>query len=113
MFDGLSDRLASTAQKLRGEGRLTENNIQDALRDVRMALLEADVALSVVRDFIEEVEHPVIGRVKIPGAPFKMHGTPWQQSPAPLLGHHNKEIYGDCLGYSGSDLIKLAETGVI
>ncbi len=37
MFDGLSDRLATTAQKLRGEGRLTEENIQDALRDVRKA----------------------------------------------------------------------------
>jgi len=61
MFDGLSDRLASTAQKLRGEGRLTETNIQDALRDVRMALLEADVALSVVRGFIEDVKQRALG----------------------------------------------------
>lgn len=61
MFDGLSDRLASTAQKLRGEGRLTEDNIQDALRDVRMALLEADVALSVVRRFIDEVKQRALG----------------------------------------------------
>ncbi len=61
MFDGLSDRLASTAQKLRGEGRLTEDNIQDALRDVRMALLEADVALSVVRSFIEDVKQRAMG----------------------------------------------------
>jgi len=61
MFDGLSDRLASTAQKLRGEGRLTEDNIQDALRDVRMALLEADVALSVVRSFIDDVKQRALG----------------------------------------------------
>jgi len=61
MFDGLSDRLASTAQKLRGEGRLTEANIQDALRDVRMALLEADVALSVVRTFIDDVKQRALG----------------------------------------------------
>jgi len=61
MFDGLSDRLAGTAQKLRGEGRLTENNIQDALRDVRMALLEADVALSVVRSFIDDVKQRALG----------------------------------------------------
>ncbi|MBE9559789.1 MAG: signal recognition particle protein [Proteobacteria bacterium] len=61
MFDGLSDRLASTAQKLRGEGRLTEDNIQDALRDVRMALLEADVALSVVRGFIDDVKQRALG----------------------------------------------------
>jgi len=61
MFDGLSDRLASTAQKLRGEGRLTEENIQDALRDVRMALLEADVALPVVREFIDSVKTRALG----------------------------------------------------
>jgi signal recognition particle subunit SRP54 len=61
MFDGLSDRLASTAQKLRGEGRLTEDDIQDALRDVRMALLEADVALSVVRGFIDDVKQRALG----------------------------------------------------
>ncbi len=61
MFDGLSDRLAGTVQKLRGEGRLTEANIQDALRDVRRALLEADVALSVVRGFIEEVRQQALG----------------------------------------------------
>jgi signal recognition particle subunit SRP54 len=61
MFDGLSDRLASTAQKLRGEGRLTEDNVQDALRDVRMALLEADVALSVVRGFIDDVKQRALG----------------------------------------------------
>jgi len=61
MFDGLSDRLASTAQKLRGEGRLTENNIQDALRDVRMALLEADVALPVVRGFIDDIKQRALG----------------------------------------------------
>ncbi|NOQ69124.1 MAG: signal recognition particle protein, partial [Gammaproteobacteria bacterium] len=61
MFDGLSDRLARTAQKLRGEGRLTEDNIQDALRDVRMALLEADVALAVVRSFIDEVKQRALG----------------------------------------------------
>jgi len=61
MFDGLSDRLASTAQKLRGEGRLTEANIQDALREVRMALLEADVALNVVRTFIDDVKQRALG----------------------------------------------------
>ena len=61
MFDGLSDRLANTAQKLRGEGRLTEDNIQDALRDVRKALLEADVALDVIRSFIDEVKPRAMG----------------------------------------------------
>ena len=61
MFDGLSDRLAGTLQKIRGEGRLTEDNIQDALREVRRALLEADVALPVVREFIEDVKQQAMG----------------------------------------------------
>jgi signal recognition particle subunit SRP54 len=61
MFDGLSERLASTAQSLRGQGRLTEKNIEDALRDVRRALLEADVALAVVRDFIDGIKQRALG----------------------------------------------------
>ena len=47
MFESLSERLTRTLDVLRGSGRLTEDNIRDALRDVRMALLEADVALPV------------------------------------------------------------------
>jgi signal recognition particle GTPase len=50
MFENLSGRLSKTVKKLRGQARLTEDNIQEALRDVRMALLEADVALPVVRE---------------------------------------------------------------
>jgi len=61
MFDGLSDRLASTVQNLRGQGRLTEKNIEDALREVRRALLEADVSLDVVRHFIEDVKTRALG----------------------------------------------------
>lgn len=61
MFDSLSERLASTAQKLRGQGRLTEKNIEEALRDVRRALLEADVSLDVVRSFIEGVKVRALG----------------------------------------------------
>ncbi len=61
MFDNLSERLASTVQKLKGQGRLTEANIEDALRDVRRALLEADVALAVVREFIAEVKQKALG----------------------------------------------------
>ena len=45
MFDSLSERLGNTLKTLRGQGRLTESNIKDSLREVRMALLEADVAL--------------------------------------------------------------------
>lgn len=55
MFDNLTERLTQSLKKIRGQGRLTEANIQDTLREVRMALLEADVALPVVKDFIEQV----------------------------------------------------------
>ena len=62
MFDNLSGRLAGVIKQLRGQARLTDENIQDALRDVRMALLEADVALPVVRDFIAHVKERALGR---------------------------------------------------
>ena len=62
MFDNLSNRLSNTVQKLRGQARLTEENIQDTLRNVRMALLEADVALPVVREFIENVKSKALGQ---------------------------------------------------
>jgi signal recognition particle subunit SRP54 len=62
MFDSLSDRLAGSLKKLRGQGRITEDNIKETLREVRMALLEADVALPVVRDFIEKVKERAMGQ---------------------------------------------------
>lgn len=62
MFDSLSDRLAGSLKKLRGQGRITEDNIKETLREVRMALLEADVALPVVRDFIERVKERAMGQ---------------------------------------------------
>ena len=54
MFDGLSGRLQQTVKRLKGQGRLTDENMSQTLRDVRMALLEADVALPVAKDFIEQ-----------------------------------------------------------
>ncbi len=62
MFDSLSDRLGRTLKKLRGQGRLTEDNIKETLREVRMALLEADVALPVVREFIGRVRERAVGQ---------------------------------------------------
>lgn len=62
MFDSLSDRLAGSFKKLRGQGRITEDNIKETLREVRMALLEADVALPVVREFIEKVKERAMGQ---------------------------------------------------
>ncbi len=62
MFDNLTHRLSNVIKTLRGEARLTESNIQAAMREVRMALLEADVALPVIKDFIERVKQKAIGR---------------------------------------------------
>ena len=61
MLDNLTTRLAKIVKTIRGEARLTESNIQDALREVRVALLEADVALPVVRDFIAAVREKALG----------------------------------------------------
>ncbi|HFD92149.1 MAG TPA: signal recognition particle protein, partial [Gammaproteobacteria bacterium] len=62
MFDSLTERLGQTLKNLRGQGRMTESNIKDALREVRMALLEADVALPVVREFIDQVRERAVGQ---------------------------------------------------
>jgi signal recognition particle subunit SRP54 len=62
MFENLSERLSATVKRLRGQARLTEDNIQDTLREVRMALLEADVALPVVREFIARVRERALGQ---------------------------------------------------
>jgi signal recognition particle subunit SRP54 len=55
MFDNLTDRLSHSLRNITGSGRLTEDNIKDTLREVRMALLEADVALPVVKEFVERI----------------------------------------------------------
>ena len=62
MFDNLSDRLSGTLKSLKGQGALTESNIKETMREVRMALLEADVALPVVTDFIEKVKEGALGK---------------------------------------------------
>ena len=62
MYEILSERFGHLIKTVRGQGRLTEDNISDALRDVRTALLEADVALPAVRDFIAQVKQRALGR---------------------------------------------------
>ncbi|MCY4420846.1 MAG: signal recognition particle protein [Gammaproteobacteria bacterium] len=61
MFENLTGRLSGTVKKLRGQARLTEENIESTLREVRMALLEADVALPVVREFVDRVKQKALG----------------------------------------------------
>lgn len=62
IFEGLSERLQATFKKLRGHGKLTEKEVNEAMRDVRMALLEADVNFKVVKDFINKVKERAVGQ---------------------------------------------------
>jgi len=62
MFETLSDRLEGVFKKLRGQGRITESNIEEAVREVRLALLEADVNIKVVKDFIEHIKRKALGQ---------------------------------------------------
>lgn len=67
MFDALADRLDQAWKKIRGQDKITETNVKDALREVRRALLEADVNLQVVKDFVAEVEQNALGAEVISG----------------------------------------------
>jgi len=62
VFEGLADKLQQTFKKLRGKGKLTEADVNDAMREVRMALLEADVNFKVVKDFIAKIKEQAIGQ---------------------------------------------------
>ena len=61
MFESLGEKFETLWRKLQGQGRITEGNIEEALRDVRLALLEADVNVAVVRDFVEAVKKDALG----------------------------------------------------
>jgi crotonobetainyl-CoA:carnitine CoA-transferase CaiB-like acyl-CoA transferase len=90
-----------------GESRLVFGMAQDAGDLFNCPHLEA-------RDFFVEVDHPVVGQAKYPGMAVRLPGEPLTDSqPAPLLGQHNSEIFGQELGYSAQDLVSLRQLGVI
>ncbi|AUW59088.1 signal recognition particle protein [Sphingobium sp. SCG-1] len=93
MFDSLSDRLGGVFDKLRGRGALTESDVRGAMREVRIALLEADVALPVVREFVDKVTEEAVGQNVLRSV------TPGQQV---------VKIVSDALtGMLGSDTVEL------
>jgi signal recognition particle subunit SRP54 len=93
MFESLTDRLAATVKTLRGQARLTEDNIKDAMREVRMALLEADVALPVVKDFIDHVRQRAVGEeVKKSLTPGQTLVKIVQSELVALMGDHCEEL---------------------
>ena len=67
MFDALSERLEESWKKLRGQGKISESNVQEAVKEVRRALLEADVNFEVVKSFVNEVEKQALGAEVISG----------------------------------------------
>ena len=69
MFEALSDKLQKVFKNLRGMGKISDSNIADSLREVRLALLEADVNFKVARDFIEEVRQKAIGQEVLQSIP--------------------------------------------
>jgi crotonobetainyl-CoA:carnitine CoA-transferase CaiB-like acyl-CoA transferase len=79
------------------------NSMEDVFNDPHLA----------AREFFAEVEHPVAGSLRYPGAPFKMTESPWRAGRAPLLGEHTAEVLCERLGHSAEDLTRLREQGVV
>src|SRR5687768_12846966 len=94
MFESLSDRLQNVFKKLRGKGSLTEADVAEAMREVRLALLEADVNFRVVRDFVARVKERSVGVEVLESL------TPWQQ----VIKIVNEELVA-LLGGSESQLV--------
>jgi signal recognition particle subunit SRP54 len=93
MLESLTSRLAGVVKTLRGQARLTEANIQEALREVRVALLEADVALPVVRDFVAKVKDKAVGEEVIGSlTPGQALVGVVQRELADLMGSHNDAL---------------------
>lgn len=93
MFDQLTDKLNHMVSKLRGHGKLTEKNIEEALRDIRMALLEADVHFKVVQTFVESVKQEALGQAVIDGvAPAQQFVKIVYDALVKTMGEHQAEL---------------------
>ena len=93
MFDNLTERLGRVMKQLRGEARITEDNIRDAMREVRMALLDADVALPVVRDFTASVREKALGQEVMSSlTPGQAVVGLVQRELTALMGEHNDAL---------------------
>jgi signal recognition particle subunit SRP54 len=93
MFDNLTQHLSSTVQRLTGRGRLTEDNIREALREVRVALLESDVALPVVKALIERIKTRAIGQEVLKSlTPGQALVKVVQDELTAVMGRHNESL---------------------
>ena len=93
MFENLTERLSQTLRHVSGQARLSDDNIKDAMRDVRMALLEADVALPVVKDFVDAVRARAVGQeVSKSLSPGQMFIKIVQQELEHIMGDKNEAL---------------------
>ncbi len=93
MFDSLSERLTSSLKELSGRGKLTQDNIKETLREVRQSLLEADVALPVVKEFIESIKEKAVGKKIIESLnPGQMLVKIVHQELVKLMGESNQVL---------------------
>src|SRR5260370_36026203 len=93
MFESLSDRLENAFRRLRGKGRLTESDVDEGLREIRMALLEADVGLPVVRTFLERVRTKSVGEDVLRSVtPGQQVGKIVHDDLVELLGHEHRAL---------------------
>ena len=93
MFESLTERLSQTLRHVTGQAKLSDDNISDAMRDVRMALLEADVALPVVKDFVEAVKARAVGQeVSRSLSPGQMFVKIVQQELESIMGERNEGL---------------------
>jgi signal recognition particle subunit SRP54 len=107
MFDTLSDRLGGIFDKLRGRGALSEDDVAAAMREIRVALLEADVALPVVRDLIAGVREKAVGQDVIRSV------TPGQMVVKIVHDHLVQTLAGDGAGAGGLDLNATPPVGIV
>jgi signal recognition particle subunit SRP54 len=107
MFDTLSNRLGDIFDKLRGRGALSEDDVAAAMREIRVALLEADVALPVVRDFVAAVREKAVGQDVIRSV------TPGQMVVKIVHDHLVQTLAGDSAGPGGLDLNATPPVGIV
>lgn len=93
MFDQLSERLQKTLKRVRGQARITEDNVKDTLREVRIALLEADVALPVVKAFVDRVRERAVGQEVVASlTPGQMLVKVLRDELTAVMGEHNDAL---------------------
>ena len=93
MFSSLSEKITETFKKIKGKGKITENSLSDALREIRVALLEADVALDVTKNFIERIKERALGQTILESiSPDQMIIKIVNDELIEILGSENNEV---------------------